>query len=114
MFKETLERVLFPNIESFDNPDIAYSNFIIKLDCVINAIVPFKRFRIKSNASEWFDREIAEKIHTRNKKSKQAKLHVDEEICKETRNTVQNLIQKKKKTYFEEKLKENTANPEKF
>ena len=114
VFKETLERVLFPNIESFDNPDIAYSRFIIKLDCVINAIVPFKRFRIKSNASEWFDGEIAEKIHTRNKKSKQAKLHVDEEICKKTRNTVQNLIQKKKKTYFEEKLKENTANPEKF
>ena len=30
------------------------------------------------------------------------------------RNTVQNLIRKKKKAYFEEKIKENTANPKKL
>ena len=41
-------------------------------------------------------------------------MHVDEEIYKEVRNTVQNLIRKKKKAYFEEKLKENTANPKKL
>ena len=41
-------------------------------------------------------------------------MHVDEEIYKETRNTVQNLIRKKKKAYFEEKLKENMANPKKL
>ena len=34
-------------------------------------------------------------------------MHVDEEICKEARNTVQ----KKKKAYFEEKLQESTAKP---
>ena len=38
------------------------------------------------------------------------KLHVDEEIYKEAQNTLQNLIWKKKKRYFEEKLKENTKN----
>ena len=48
------------------------------------------------------------------KKFKSTKLHVDEEIYKEVQNTVQNLIRKKKKAYFEEKLKENTANPENF
>ena len=61
--------------------------------------------------------EIAEKIHTRDKLYKKftsTKLHVDEEIYKEVQNTVQNLIRKKKKAYFEEKLKENTANPENF
>ena len=42
------------------------------------------------------------------------KLHVDEEIYKEAQSTVQNLIRKKKKAYFEEKLKENTANPKKL
>ena len=60
--------------------------------------------------------EIAEKIHTRDKlykKFKSTKLHIDEEIYKEVRNTVQNLLRKKKKAYFEEKLKENTANPKK-
>ena len=36
------------------------------------------------------------------------KLHVDEEIYKEAQNTLQNLIWKKKKMYFEEKVKENT------
>ena len=107
----------FPNYEIFDNLDVAYSNFITRLDCVINAIAPFKTVRIKNNASEWFDGEIAEKIHTRDKlykKFKSTKLHVDEEIYKEARNTVQNLIRKKKKAYFEEKLKENTANPKKL
>ena len=52
--KETLERVLFPNYENFENPDIAYSDFIIRLDCVINI-----------SASEGFSVEIAEKIYTR-------------------------------------------------
>ena len=117
MYKGTLERVSFPNYENFDNPDVAYSDFITRLDCVINAVAPFKTVRIKNNASEWFDGEIAEKIHTRDKiykKFKSTKLHVDEEIYKEARNTVQNLIRKKKKAYFEEKLKENTANPKKL
>ena len=41
-------------------------------------------------------------------------MHVDEEIYREARNVVQNLIRKKKKAYFEEKLKENTRNPEKL
>ena len=67
MYKGTLQRVSFPNYENFDNPDIAYSSFIARFDCVTNAITPFKTVRIKNNASEWFDGEIAEKIHTRDK-----------------------------------------------
>ena len=103
VYKGTLEKVSFPNYENFDNPDVAYNDFIIRLDCVINAIAPFKTVRIRENSSQWFDGEIAEKIHTRNKlykKFKPKKLHVDEEIYKEARNTVQNLIRKKKKAYF--------------
>ena len=42
-----------------------------------------------------------------------SKLHVDK-IYTEARNIVPNLIRKKKKAYFEEKLKENTANPKKL
>ena len=117
VYKGILERVSFPNYENFDNPDVACSDFITRLDCVINAVAPFKTVRIKNNASEWFDGEIAEKIHTRDKlykKFKSTKLHVDEEIYKEAQNTVQNLIGKNKKAYFEEKLKENTANPKKL
>ena len=42
------------------------------------------------------------------------KLHVDEDLYKEARNAVQNLIRKKKKTYFEKKLKANTASLKKL
>ena len=42
------------------------------------------------------------------------KLHVDDDLYREARNAVQNLIRKKKKAYFEEKLKANTANPKKL
>ena len=67
VYKRTLERVLFPNYENFDNLDVAYSDFITRLDCVINTVAHFKTVRIKNNASEWFDGEIAEKLHTRDK-----------------------------------------------
>ena len=52
VYKGTLERVSFPKYENLDNPDVAYSDFITRLDCVTNAIAPFKTFRIKNNASE--------------------------------------------------------------
>ena len=45
--KETLERVSFPNYENFDDSDIAYSDFIKRLDCVMNTIAPLKTVRIK-------------------------------------------------------------------
>ena len=41
-------------------------------------------------------------------------MHVDEEIYNKARNTVENLIRKKKKAYFEEKIKENMVNPKKL
>ena len=48
------------------------------------------------------------------KKFKLTKLHVDEDLHREARNAVQNLIRENKKAYFEEKLKANTANPKNF
>ena len=108
---------MFPNYDNFHNPDIAYNDFINGLDCVVNAIVPFMTVRVKKNTNEWFDGEIVDKIHTRGKlykRFKLTKLHVDKEIYKEARNVVQNLIRRKKKAYFENKLKENTKNPKKL
>ena len=67
MHKGTLERVSFLTYENFNNPDIAYSIFFSKFNCVINTIAPFKTVKNKKNASEWFDGKIAEKIHTRDK-----------------------------------------------
>ena len=57
--------------------------------------------RVKNNTREWFDGEIADKMHTRDKlykRFKLTKLYADEEIYKEARNAVQNLIRKKKKS----------------
>ena len=67
VYKGTLEKVSFHNYEIFDDPDIAYSDFVAKLSRVMNAIAPFKTVKVKNNASEWFDGEIAERIHTRDK-----------------------------------------------
>ena len=49
---------------------------------VVNEIAPSKEIRIKNNTQEWFDREIVELIHAREKlllKFKKSKLHIDEE-----------------------------------
>ena len=62
------------------------------------------------------------KVHTRDKLYKRypktiqklTKLYVDEEICKEARNVVQNLIQKKKKHTLRKNYKENTKSPKKL
>ena len=91
VYKETMERVSFPNYENFDNPDFAYSDFITLLHYVIDSIAPFKTFIVKTNTIEWVDGEIAEKIHTRDKlykRFKSARLLVDNIMC----NTIKKLI----------------------
>ena len=117
VYKEALEKVSIPNYDNFGNPDLAYSDFISRLESVINVVAPIKTVRIKNNTREWFDGEIGEEIYKRDKlhkKFKLTKLHVDEDLYKEARNAVQNLIREKKKAYFEEKLKANNANPKKL
>ena len=117
VYKEALEKVSIPNYDTFGNPDLAYSDFISRLESVINVVAPINIVRVKNNTREWFDGETGEEIYKRDKlhkKFKLTKLHVDEDLYKEARNAVQNLIRKKKKAYFEEKLKANTANPKKL
>ena len=100
IYRQALERASFPNYDNFHNPDIAYNNFINKLDCVVNAGAPFKTVSVKSNTRGWFDGEIADKIHTHEKlykRFKLTKLHVDEEIYREVQNLVENLIWKRRK-----------------
>ena len=55
IYKQALERVSFPNYDSFHNPDIAYKDFINRLACFVNAVAPFKTVQLKNNTSEWFD-----------------------------------------------------------
>ena len=85
---------------------------IQKLMEVIDKAAPVKNKRIKRNSQEWFD--ISEKLIIRDKffkKYKKNRLHVDKEIYKRARYSVQNLITKKKKEFFENKLKECIGKP---
>ena len=82
-----MERASLPNYENFDNLDIAYNDFIDRLDCVDNTIAPFKTVRFKNNTGEWSDGEIADKIHIHDKlykRFKLTKLHVDEKNLDES------------------------------
>ena len=99
VYKEALEKVSIPNSDNFGNPDLAYSDFISRLESVINVVTPIKTVRIKNNTREWFDGEIGEEVYKQDKlhkKCKLTKLYVDEDLYKEARNAVQNSIRKKK------------------
>ena len=98
LFVEGLRKVKILNYERFSNIDAAYTDFLNKLMKVINEIAPSKETRIKNNNQDWFDREVADLIHVREKlflKFKKSKLHIDEEIYKKIRNQVQKLIKKR-------------------
>ena len=114
-YEKALVEINFPEYKTFDNVNDAYSNSIQKLTEVIDKVAPVKSKRIKRSSQKWFDREISEKLIIRDKrfkKYKKTKLHVDKEIYKRARYSAQNLIAKKKKDFFENKLKECISKPE--
>ena len=85
-----------------------------KITQVINNLAPYKTIRVKNQSNEWFDGELAEQISNRDKlfkKFKKSKLHIDELMYKEAKNTVQRLIKEKKKKFFSKKLEENIGDP---
>ena len=65
--EKALGKVTVPNYERYHNIKKAYNNFFQKLIEVVNNIAPLKTKRIKNTSSEWFDREIAEKLRIRDK-----------------------------------------------
>ena len=99
-----MQKVSFSNYGRFSCTDAAYTDFLNKLMKVVNEIAPSKETKIKNNTQEWFDREIAELIHAREKlllKFKKSKLHIDEENYNKVKYQVQNLIRKKKREFYE-------------
>ena len=62
-----------------------------KITQVINNLAPYKIIRVKNQSNKWFDGELAEQLQTGTsylKSSKKGKLHVNEFIYKEAKNTV--------------------------
>ena len=113
-FVDALKDLDFPDYSDFTDIDDAYSDFISKISKVIDNLAPMKQSRIKNNSQEWFDGEIMEKIAIRDKlfkKFKNSKLHVDNDIFKEAKKEVVDLINRKKKEFFENKLNENIGKP---
>ena len=74
---------------------------------VVDKIAPFKDLRIKNNIQDWFDGEVAEAIKLgKNAFFKSTKLHIDEELHKESKYYAMKLIkEKKKKDILERKIK---------
>ena len=113
-FERELKNIAFPNYEKFSDVDSAYSDLVSKITQVTNNLAPYKTIRVKNKSNEWFDGELAEQISNRDKlfkKFKKSKLHIDELIYKEAKNTVQRLIKEKKKKIFLKKLEENIGEP---
>ena len=77
-----------------------YSDLVNKITQVINNLAPYKTIRVKNQSNEWFDGELADRDKLF-KKFKKSKLHIDELIYKEAKNTVQRLIKEKKKIFLE-------------
>ena len=99
IYEEALGKLAFPDCENFGCVNKAYSDPTLKIFDVVRKVAPTKTIRVKNNANEWFDREIAEKIAARGKlfrKFRKSKLNVDKILYKEARNTVQALIKDKK------------------
>ena len=51
----------------FSNIDAVYTDFLSKSMKVSNKIAPSKEIRIKNNNQDWFDREVSDLIHVREK-----------------------------------------------
>ena len=97
LFVEDLQKVNFLNFKSFSNIDAAYTDLVNKLIKIINETAPRKEIRIKNINQDWFDRDVDDSIHVREKlflRFKKSKLHIDEDIYKKIRNQVQKLIKK--------------------
>ena len=75
--------------------------------------IKFKDLRIKKNIQDWFDDKVAEAIKLREKHLKNfkpTKLHIDQELYKESKYYAMKLIKEKKKKF----CKENIGKPKKL
>ena len=114
LLKEELTRINFPDYKIFSNVNIAYLDLVEKILSAVDKIAPFKDRRIKNNTQDWLDDEVAEAFKLREKCLKTftlTKLHIDEELYKESKYLAVKLIKEKKKKFYKEKLKENIYRP---
>ena len=88
LLKEELTKINLADYNIFSNVNIAYLDLVKNMLSVINKIAPFKDLRIKNNTQDWFDDKVTEAIKLREKclkHFKSTKLHIDEELFKESK-----------------------------
>ena len=99
MFTIALKAVQYPNYNIFSNVNVAYSDLPNKISDTIDNVAPIKKNRIKNKTQEWFDKEIAETIKTREKyfkKFKKSNLQIAYNFYNETKYNTLKLIKQKK------------------
>ena len=106
-FERELKNIPFPNYKKFSDVNSAYIDLVNKITQVINNLAPYKTIRAKNHSNEWCLPNKYEIGTNFFKKLKKSKLHLDEFLYKEAKNTVQRLIKEKKKIFFSKKLEEN-------
>ena len=64
-FIELLNKIDFPNYQTFACVNKAYLDFITKLFTAIDTLCPSKKTRINGNTKAWFDSEVISIINNR-------------------------------------------------
>ena len=103
----------FSNYQTCSCVNKAYLDFINELITAIDMLCPSKKTRIKGNTKAWFDSEVISVINKCDgcyKKFKSSVLEADKDLLKAAKISLKNIIQKKKRTFFQGKLKGNSNN----
>ena len=92
---------------------MAYLDFVTKIVDVIDSYCSSKRVRIKGNTKPRFDSEVislVNKCDSCYKKCKVSKLETDKDLLREAKRILKATIQRKKGTFFQDKIQENSKN----
>ena len=83
--KVARKQLSFPNYETFDDVNEAYSNFFQKIMTVADKIGPYRNKWVKGNTQKWFYSEVLEKLNVTDKllnKFKKSRFNIDKELYK--------------------------------
>ena len=112
-FVELLKKIDFPNYETYACVNMAYLNLVAKIADVIDSYCPSKSVKIKGNTKPWFDSEVISLVNKRDscyKKCKVSKLETDKDLLREAKRILKATIQRKKGTFFQDKIQGNSKN----
>ena len=112
-FTELLNKIDFSSYQTFSCESKVYLDFITKLITAIDTLCPSKKIRINGNTKAWFDSEVISLINKRgdySKKFTSLGLDTDKDLLKAAKTSLKNIIEKSKKSLFQDKLKENSNN----